>query len=229
MLAFDPLLWLVIHCWLVLFYLRQYDERSRDYQDCCCCCCCCFLFYFRQYDERSRYYQSCHCCHCCCCCCCCHCCFILALSRDYQRCCCCCCCCCCFLFYLRRYDERSRDEQNCCCCACFYLFVTDHCLQLEDQIPGNAKDFLGLMFLCHFVEELDDVREVHVTVQDYVPGNKITSNLSWQPLIHIHTTMDNCLSFNSILCYDFCEHFFFIIKHKDDHSRSIHYASNVSI
>ena len=26
------------------FYLRWYDERSRDYQSCCCCWCCCDIF-----------------------------------------------------------------------------------------------------------------------------------------------------------------------------------------
>ena len=30
--------------YLLCFYLRRYDERSRDYQSCCCCCCyyCCW-------------------------------------------------------------------------------------------------------------------------------------------------------------------------------------------
>ena len=26
---------------LLYFYLRRYDERSRGYQSCCCCACCC--------------------------------------------------------------------------------------------------------------------------------------------------------------------------------------------
>ena len=40
--------------------------------------------------------------------------------------------------------------------------------QLVDQVPGNRKNPGRLVPLCHLVEELDDVREVHVAVEDDV-------------------------------------------------------------
>ena len=48
------------------------------------------------------------------------------------------------------------------------LFVLDEGLQLGDEIPRHAQHRPGVVPLCHLVEELDDVGEVHVVVEDDV-------------------------------------------------------------
>lgn len=48
-------------------------------------------------------------------------------------------------------------------------FVLDQSLQLKHQVPGDFQDGARVVPLRHFVEELDDIGEVHVVVEDYVP------------------------------------------------------------
>lgn len=50
----------------------------------------------------------------------------------------------------------------------FDSLVHDEGLELADEVPGDAEDLPGLVLLGHLVEEPDDVREVHVAVEDDV-------------------------------------------------------------
>lgn len=45
------------------------------------------------------------------------------------------------------------------------LVLYEH-LHLVDEVPGNPQDLLGIVMLSSFIEELDDVGEVHVVVTD---------------------------------------------------------------
>lgn len=45
------------------------------------------------------------------------------------------------------------------------LVLYEH-LHLVDEVPGNLQDLLGIVMLSSFIEELDDVGEVHVVVTD---------------------------------------------------------------
>lgn len=48
------------------------------------------------------------------------------------------------------------------------LFVGQKILQSHDQLSSYYKYLLGIVLLSHFIEELDNVREVHVPVEDDV-------------------------------------------------------------
>lgn len=48
------------------------------------------------------------------------------------------------------------------------LFILDKLLQLNDQSSCQVEHFFCLVLLSHLIEELDDVREVHVILNDNV-------------------------------------------------------------
>ena len=45
-----------------------------------------------------------------------------------------------------------------------FLFVRNETLEPENEFSRDAEDLLGVVLLRHLVEELDDVRKVHVAV-----------------------------------------------------------------
>ena len=51
---------------------------------------------------------------------------------------------------------------------CLILYQSLH---LEHEIPGNGEDLGSRVLLSHLVEKFDDVGEIHVAVQYYVPEN----------------------------------------------------------
>lgn len=54
---------------------------------------------------------------------------------------------------------------GCCLWPQPSLVLYEH-LHLVDEVPGNPQDILGVMMLSPFIEELDNIGEVHVVVTD---------------------------------------------------------------
>lgn len=60
-----------------------------------------------------------------------------------------------------RFKEGKRERGE--------SLVLDECLKLKDQASRDGQHGLCIVLLRHFIEELDNVREVHVVLQDDLP------------------------------------------------------------
>lgn len=49
------------------------------------------------------------------------------------------------------------------------VFLCNQGLELGQEAPSQVQDQWGIMFLCHFIEELDDVCKVHFPIENNVP------------------------------------------------------------
>ena len=49
------------------------------------------------------------------------------------------------------------------------LLIRNHGLKLMYQVSSYRQDSLSIMFFCHFIEKLDNICKVHISVKNDIP------------------------------------------------------------
>ena len=49
------------------------------------------------------------------------------------------------------------------------LLIRNHGLKLMYQVSSNRQNSLSIMFFCHFIEKLDNICKVHISVKNDIP------------------------------------------------------------